>query len=171
MRALSRRSLLLGSGGLAAVGASPALGQSVKDAQFAATSPFSKDAVARLGTAQEALLSGRVFVVATGKNDEPASGQDVVRFTGPLLSTDLCDRFGFQPAPYHLRVEDGALHVMAALVSAEQGELRFAGLIEGNRLVAEAEWRRPRWYGDVHVRIWFDGGLADPGADHAAWLD
>lgn len=171
MRALSRRSLLLGCGGLVVAGGSSALAQSGTDARPAATAPFSEDAVAHLGSAHEALLSGRVFVVATGKNDKPASGQDVVRFTGALMSTDLCDRFGFQPAAYHLRAEGETLHIMAALVSAEQGELRFAGRIVGNRLVAEADWRRPRWYGDVHVRIWFDGGLADPGAEHAVWID
>ena len=170
MRALSRRSLLLGSGGLVAAGVSSALAQSEKEARPATTEPFSEDVIARLGSAQQALLSGRVFVVATGKNDEPASGQDVVRFFGALMSTDLCDRFGFQPAAYHLRAEGVTLHVMAALVSAEHGELRFAGRIVGNRLVAEADWRRPRWYGDVHVRIWFDGGLADPEAEHAVWL-
>ncbi len=171
MRALSRRALLLASGGVVLAGTSSALAQSGTDARPAATAPLSEEAITRLGSAQEALLSGRVFVVATGKNDEPASGQDVVRFSGSLLSTDLCDRFGFQPAPYHLSTKGGTLHFMAAFLSAAQGELRFAGRIVGDRLVAEADWRRPRWYGDVHVRIWFDGGLADPGAEHAAWLD
>ncbi|MBT8417200.1 MAG: hypothetical protein KJO42_07140 [Silicimonas sp.] len=171
MHALSRRTFLLGAGGVFMAGTSSTLAQSGTDARPAVMAPLGEDAVTRLGSAQEALLSGRVFVVATGKNDEPASGQDVVRFSGSLLSTDLCDRFGFKPAPYHLSAEGPTLHVMAALVSAEQGELRLAGRIVGDRLVAEANWRRPRWYGDIHVRIWFDGVLADPSAEHAAWLD
>lgn len=171
MAPIGRRAFLLGSSGLVLAGTSSPLAQDRTETLPVATSLFGEDALARLASAQQALLSGRVFVVATGKNAEPTSGQDVVRFTGALLSTDLCDRFGFQPAAYHLRAEGETLYVMAVLVSPDQGELHFAGRITGDRLVAEAQWRRPRWYGDVHVRIWFDGALAAPDEDHPAWLN
>ncbi len=170
MAAVSRRSLVLAAAG-AVLAPVRAAGVETEASVATAVAPIGALAVARLGAQQEALLSGRVFVVATGKTDAQPSGQDVVRFTGGLISTDLCDRFGFRPAPYHLRAEAGALHVMAALASDAQGELRFSGRIFGDRLVAQADWRRQRWYGDVHLRIWFDGALADPAGDHPAWLE
>jgi hypothetical protein len=171
MHTLSRRSVLAGCAGAAVARISSARAETRQLASTAMMSPLEDGAVARLAALHEGLLSGRVYLVATGKNDEPARGQDLVRFTGTMMSTDLCDRFGFQPAPYHLRADGNALHVMATLTSASQGELRFAGRMAGDRLEAEADWRRPRWYGDVHVRIWFDGTLADPAGDHAVWLD
>lgn len=169
MRTLSRRWFLLGSAGAALAGTAAKAEIVTRAPSYSA--PISEDAVASLGAVHEELLSGKVFVVATGKNDGPASGQDVVRFKGMLLSTDLCDRFGFQPAPCYVRAEGSALHFIAVLISAAQGELRFLGRINGDRLVAEADWRRPRWYGDAHVRIWFDGEIADPAGEHSAWLD
>ncbi|NND21975.1 MAG: hypothetical protein HKO14_07785, partial [Silicimonas sp.] len=71
MHALSRRTFLLGAGGVFMAGTSSTLAQSGTDARPAVMAPLGEDAVTRLGSAQEALLSGRVFVVATGKNDEP----------------------------------------------------------------------------------------------------
>jgi hypothetical protein len=119
--------------------------------------PLSPDGVSALGSSISELVDGRTFSVDTGKQGKPAAGKDVVRFVDGLMSSALCVRFGFKPAPYAVRVEGARLHFRSEMVSDTQGKLVFDGHIEGDRLVAKAEWAQVRWYWTVDIVLWYDG--------------
>jgi hypothetical protein len=126
-------------------------------AQNGSLSPLAPDAVQSLGTAISATVDGRTYSVDTGKEGKPAGGKDVVRFADGLMSTALCIRFGFKPAPYTIRVEGSKVHFRSEMISETQGKLVFDGHIEGDRLVAKAEWAQVRWYWTVNIVLWHDG--------------
>lgn len=117
------------------------------------------------------LLDGRVYSVDTGKEGKSSGGKDVIRFADGIVSTDLCIKFGFKPAPYMVRVDGSKVHFRSEMVSEKQGKLVVAGHIDGGRLKAHAEWAQVRWYWTVNVNLWFDGALADPNAALPAYLN
>lgn len=126
-------------------------------AQNASVRPLATDVVRSLGSAISATVDGRTYSVDTGKEGKPAGGKDVIRFADGLMSTALCIRFGFKPAPYSVRVEGSKIHFRSEMISETQGKLVFNGHIEGDRLIAKAEWAQVRWYWTVNIVLWHDG--------------
>lgn len=119
--------------------------------------PLSPDSVRALGSSISELVDGRTFSVDTGKEGKSAAGKDVVRFVDGVMSSALCIRFGFKPAPYSIRVDGSKIHFRSEMISETQGKLVFDGHIEGEHLVARAEWAQVRWYWTVNIVLWYDG--------------
>jgi hypothetical protein len=109
-------------------------------------------------------FDGRSYAADFGQDDKKAGGKDVVEFANGLMSTRLCVRFGFQPAPYLVRVEGKKVHFYSEMVSEKQGKIVFSGFVEDGKLKADAKWAQARWYWTVNVGIKFDGALTDPKA-------
>jgi hypothetical protein len=126
-------------------------------AQERPVNPLTPEQVKSLGSAISTIVDGRTYSVDTGKDGKPSGGKDVVRFADGLMSTALCIRFGFKPAPYTVRVEGSKIHFRSEMISETQGKLVFNGHIEGDRLVAKAEWAQVRWYWTVDIVLWHDG--------------
>jgi hypothetical protein len=126
-------------------------------AEEKSVNPLTPEQVQSLGSAISTIVDGRTFSVDTGKEGKPAGGKDVVRFADGLMSTALCIRFGFKPAPYTVRAEGTKIHFRSEMISETQGKLVFTGHIEGDRLVAKAEWEQVRWYWTVNIVLWHDG--------------
>jgi hypothetical protein len=126
-------------------------------AQSTSLTPLAPEEAQSLGNAISTIVEGRTFSVDTGKEGKPAGGKDVVRFSDGLMSTALCIRFGFKPAPYTVRVDGSQVHFRSEMISETQGKLVFTGHIEGDRLVAKAEWEQVRWYWTVNIVLWHDG--------------
>jgi opacity protein-like surface antigen len=118
-----------------------------------------------MSTAISGGFDGRSYAADFGQDDKKTGGKDVVEFSGGLMSTRLCVRFGFQPAPYLVRVEGRKVHFYSEMISKEQGKIVFSGYVEGGKLKADAKWAQARWYWTVNVGIKFDGTLTDPKAD------
>jgi hypothetical protein len=116
-------------------------------------------------------MDGRTFAVDFGLDGKSAAGKDVIRFEDGKMSTQLCIKFGFEPAPYLLRVEGNSIYFHAEMESAAQGMNVFDGRIENGVLKAHAKWAQPRWYWTVHVNSWFEGPQADPKAELPAFLN
>jgi hypothetical protein len=110
-------------------------------------------------------FDGRSYAADFGQDDKNAGGKDVVDIANGLMSTRLCVRFGFQPAPYLVRVEGKRVHFYSEMISKEQGKIVFSGYVEDGKLHADAKWAQARWYWTVNVGIKFDGQLTDPKAD------
>ena len=126
-------------------------------AQDRPVNPLTPEQVQSLRSAIFRTVEGRTFSVDTGKEGKPAAGKDVVQFADGLMSSALCIRFGFKPAPYSVRVEGSKIHFRSEMISEAQGKLVFNGYIEGDHLVARAEWAQVRWYWTVDIVLWFDG--------------
>jgi hypothetical protein len=124
-----------------------------------------------LGQAIQGTFDGRVFAVDFGQDGKKPAGKDVIRFENGKMSTALCSKFGFEPAPYLVRVEGDKIHFYAEMVSATQGKNIFSGYVEKDKLTAHANWAQPRWYWTIHVASWFEGAQADPKADLPAFLE
>jgi hypothetical protein len=118
-----------------------------------------------MNTAISGDFDGRSYAADFGQDDKKAGGKDVVEFANGLMSTRLCVRFGFQPAPYLVRVEGKKVHFYSEMISKEQGKIAFSGYVEDGKLKADAKWAQARWYWTVNVGIKFDGTLTDPKAD------
>ena len=118
-----------------------------------------------MSTAISGDFDGRSYAADFGQDDKKAGGKDVVEFAGGLMSTRLCVRFGFQPAPYLVRVEGKKVHFYSEMLSEKQGKIVFSGYVEDGKLHADAKWAKARWYWTVNVGIRFDGALTDPKAD------
>jgi hypothetical protein len=110
-------------------------------------------------------FDGRVYVANFGQNEKLESGRDVIRFENRLVSTENCIKFGFMPAPYFLRVEDGRLYFNAEMPSTTQGNMKFTGFVENDKIYATANWQQDRWYWRVDVNLMFEGNRANPGDD------
>ncbi len=147
------------------------LTSAMADAPISKIKPLEPAEVKILETSILGALEGRTFSVDTGKDGKPAGGKDVVRFNDGLMSTVLCIRFGFQPAPYTVRVEGTKVHFHSEMISPKQGELVFRGHIEGDQLFAEAEWSQARWYWTVNVVLWFDGKQVEFRDDLPAYIN
>ena len=130
-------------------------------AQSTSLTPLAPEEAHSLGSAISKIVDGKTFSVDTGKEGKPAGGKDVVRFGDGLMSTALCIRFGFKPAPYTVRVEGSQVHFRSEMISETQGKLVFNGYIDGDRLVAKAEWAQVRWYWTINIVLWFDGKQAE----------
>lgn len=118
-----------------------------------------------MSTAISGDFDGRSYAADFGQDDKKAGGKDVVEFSNGLMSTRLCVRFGFEPAPYLVRVEGKRVHFYSEMISEEQGKIVFSGYVEDGKLKADAKWAQARWYWTVNVGIKFDGALTDPKAD------
>jgi hypothetical protein len=123
--------------------------------------PLDKNGAYRLRSAIAETFDGRTYSVNTGKDGKSAAGKDVVKFKDGLMSTALCIKFGFKPAPYSVRVDGARVYFRSDMISETQGKLSFDGHIDGDQLVAKATWEQRRWYWTVNVVLWFDGRQAD----------
>ncbi len=113
-------------------------------------------------------FDGRVYVANYGQDERRETGRDVMRFENGQMSTAICIKFGFMPAPYFLSVEDGRVHFYAEMPSEKQGNMKFTGVIENDRIKATANWKQDRWYWSVDVKLMFEGKRANPGDDLTA---
>jgi hypothetical protein len=121
-------------------------------------------------TAVKAAFDGRTYAVSFGQDNQDEAGRDVVRFENGKMSTMLCIKFGFEPAPYFVRTEGNRVYFRSEMVSPKQGANIFSGYIEGDQLIAHSDWAQARWYWTVNVGAWFKGKLVGPDDDQPVFL-
>ncbi len=115
-------------------------------------------------------FDGRTYAASFGQDNKDEAGRDVVKFANGKMSTELCIRFGFEPAPYFIRAEGNRIYFRSEMVSKLQGTNIFSGYVEGDQLVAHSDWAQARWYWTVNVGAWFKGRLAGPDDDLPVFL-
>ncbi len=115
-------------------------------------------------------FDGRTYAASFGQDNKDEAGRDVVKFANGKMSTELCIKFGFEPAPYFIRAEGNRIYFRSEMVSKVQGTNIFSGYVEGDQLVAHSDWAQARWYWTVNVGAWFKGKLAAPGDDLPVFL-
>lgn len=102
-------------------------------------------------------LQGMRFRGPLGTDDETEPPDDILTFSGGKLSSKICLRYGFAPAPYWVRRDTDGLHFRAELHSPTSGTIRFDGVFDGGQLHARALWTKKRWYWTVEQRLLFTG--------------
>ncbi len=115
-------------------------------------------------------FDGRTYAVSFGQDNKDEAGRDVVKFANGKMSTELCIRFGFEPAPYYIRSEGNRVYFRSEMVSKLQGTNIFSGYIEADQLNAHSDWAQARWYWTVNVGAWFKGKLVGPADDQPVYL-
>ena len=110
-----------------------------------------------------ALLDAKTFVVAYGPAGKPSLGEDVLTFADGLFTSRGCERYGFEAAPYWLRLDGEIVHFRAEMHSPEAGIIAFTGHVAGDTLDATSVWTRERWYRTIRLDSWYQGKLAEPG--------
>jgi hypothetical protein len=115
-------------------------------------------------------FDGRMYAVSFGQDHKSEAGRDVVRFENGKMSTALCIKFGFEPAPYYVRVEASRVYFQSEMVSITQGKNIFSGYVEGDQLIAHSDWAQARWYWTINVGAWFKGSLVGSADDQPVYL-
>jgi hypothetical protein len=110
-----------------------------------------------------AIVDDKTFVVDYGPLGQASLGQDVLTFAGGTFTSQGCRRYGFEAAPYWLRLEGDIVHFRAEMESPDAGTIAFTGSIAGDTLDAASLWTRERWYRTVRLESWYRGRLAEPG--------
>jgi hypothetical protein len=110
-----------------------------------------------------ALVDDMTFVVEYGPLGQASLGQDVLTFARGMFASEGCRRYGFEAAPYWLRLAGEVVHFRAEMESPEAGTIAFTGSIAGDSLEAASLWTRKRWYRTVRLESWYLGRLSEPG--------
>lgn len=85
-------------------------------------------------TAQTPTLDGRRFhgiVLEAGKTEGDA---ETLTFSGGRFRSSACDRYGYGDGAYTVRSDGERMRFEAQTESAQYGQLRWHGTIEGHRL-------------------------------------
>jgi len=107
-------------------------------------------------------LDGMAFVGKIGP-EGAADVDDVLYFNDGHFWSAACTKCGFAPSHYWVRHVGQAIEFRGVLESRERGEFTYRGLVRGESVSVEIEWRRERWYGTIDRDLVFEGRLAPPG--------
>lgn len=107
-------------------------------------------------------LDGMAFVGKIGPEGAPDL-DDVLSFDDGHFWSAACIKCGFAPSHYWVRHVGEAIEFRGVLESRERGEFTYRGVVRGESIRVEIEWRRERWYGTVDRDLVFQGRLAPPG--------
>lgn len=103
------------------------------------------------------ILDGRRFAGEMIPEGKSSGRADDFIFADGEFHSRVCLDWGFTPGPYWLRVEDGRLHFLARLTSAENGVMTYKGTVDGPNMEARVEWIKPRWYWTMERNFSFRG--------------
>lgn len=106
-------------------------------------------------------LDGKVFVGTFAPADGASGRQDALSFRGGHFWSGVCVPCGFVPAAYWVRKVGDEIHFRGEMVSTDSGTFDYAGVVNGNRLVATVDWRKDRWYWSVRRQFRFEGELSE----------
>ncbi len=106
-------------------------------------------------------LDGRMFVGRFMPVDGSGGRPDTLSFGGGHFWSANCVPCGFTPAAYWVRKVGNTMHFRGEMISADSGKFDYAGIVDGNRLVASIAWRKDRWYWSMRRQFRFEGLLAD----------
>lgn len=110
------------------------------------------------GQSADNALEGMRFEGVLRQVDASSGGdQDQLVFERGLFLSRACEDYGFEWATYEVREEADRVSFVATATSPTHGQMKWHGVIGGNRLEAEVIWTKERWYWDIRREYRFTG--------------
>ena len=109
--------------------------------------------------AQEGLLDGRVFGGQSREKHKSALNEDELRFANGNFYSATFGGKGFKKGVYVARTVDKKIYFEAETVNPKQGKITWRGIIQGDSIVVNYQWRKKGWLSDTVKDFTFDGTL------------
>ena len=112
-----------------------------------------------MAVAQEGQLDGKVFVGQYREKHKRAIKEDELRFIdGEFHSADYGQK-GFNGGVYQAKTAEGKIYFEAETVSSKQGKIIWRGIIHGDSIEVNYQWRKKGWLSDTQKDYLFSGKL------------
>jgi len=114
-----------------------------------------------IAVAQEGQLDGKVFVGQYREKHKRAIKEDELRFIdGKFHSADYGQK-GFNGGVYQAKTLEGKIYFEAETVSSKQGKIIWRGIIHGDSIEVNYQWRKKGWLSDTQKDYLFSGKLKE----------
>ena len=109
--------------------------------------------------AQEGLLDDMVFSGRSQENHISTVREEKLTFMDGELHSMAYARKGFTKGVYTAVVKQDGIHFEAVTVSPEQGTIDWRGIVSGNSIVVNYQWRKTGWLTDTIRDYSFTGTI------------
>lgn len=109
--------------------------------------------------AQEGLLDDKVFIGRYKENHISTVQEDELKFIGGELHSMVYARRGFTKGVYTTVVKQDGIHFEAVTVSPEQGKIYWRGIVSGDSIVVNYQWKKKGWLTDTIRDYSFTGTI------------
>lgn len=107
--------------------------------------------------AQEGLLDDKVFIGSYTENHISTVKEEKLSFIDGELHSMVYARKGFAKGSYTAAIRQDGIYFDAVTVSPEHGTIDWRGIVSGDSIVVEYQWRKTGWLTDT-VRDYFFSG-------------
>ena len=112
-----------------------------------------------IAVAQEGQLDGKVFIGQYREKHKRALKEDELRFMNGEFHSDGYVQKGFIGGAYQTKTIDGKIYFTAETVSSKQGKIVWRGIIHGDSIEVNYQWRKKGWLSDTQKDYLFSGKL------------
>ncbi len=99
--------------------------------------------------AQEGLLDGRVFVGESREIHVGAPKKEEIKFLNGELDAIVWRGQEFKAGAYIAAYEKDAIVFEAETISPKQGTIKWRGIVRGDAIEANYQWRKKGWLSDT----------------------
>jgi hypothetical protein len=112
-----------------------------------------------MGSAQEGLLDGKVFVGQYTENHINDVKEDELSFENSEFHSIAYARRGFTGGPYRSVAKQDKIYFEVETVSPKQGTIKWQGVVQGDAIKVNYIWRKKGWLADSVRDYSFEGSL------------
>jgi len=109
--------------------------------------------------AQEGLLDGKVFLGQSGENHKSSVDEDELRFANGNFYSVTYGEKGFEKGVYLAKAVEKKIYFEAETLSPKHGKISWRGIIQGDSISVNYQWRKKGWLSDTVKDFTFDGTL------------
>ena len=109
--------------------------------------------------AQEGQLDGKVFIGQYREKHKRTLKEDELKFMNGEFHSDSYVQKGFIGGAYQTKTVDGKIYFTAETVSSKQGKIIWRGIIHGDSIEVDYQWRKKGWLSDTQKDYLFSGKL------------
>ena len=115
--------------------------------------------VASVVFAQEGILDDKVFLGRYTENHISTVNEEKLTFMDGELHSMVYARKGFAKGEYTAVVKQDGIHFEAVTMSPEEGTIDWRGIVSGNSIVVNYQWRKKGWLTDTIRDYSFTGTI------------
>ena len=109
--------------------------------------------------AQDGLLDDKVFMGRYTENHISTVKEEKLTFMDGELHSMVYARKGFTKGVYTAVVKQDGIHFEAVTMSPEQGTIDWRGIVSGNSIVVNYQWKKKGWLTDTIRDYSFTGTI------------
>lgn len=95
------------------------------------------------GNGTDNQLDGKSYsLVSWDVNHPEKQDSDVFDFDKGIIDSKTCHQFGFKPAPYIAKLENGVISFYGTISSLSEGTIEIEGKVNGNQIEGTMIWKK-----------------------------